>query len=190
MPRKSIGHLHWLNIHDPAAVVHYEQMLYADFLPVLRLNPLIRDLWDWDDDYRRLRTRVPYTSQKIALLSHPETGNINFATGVNVHIDRHWQSGTYGFSRPEPTSGVCEFLIMAGREKSWLNGIAIYGRYAGEFLFPELMEQGFHTAYSTTADHLLKLYCWCGAKRVDERLVDGHRRTLLRWRLDRKSRRF
>ena len=190
MPKKTIGHLHWLNTQDSAAVVHYEQTLYADFLPILQRNPLIRDLWDWDDDHHRLRTRVPYASQKVALLSEPETGTINFATGVNVQLDHHWQSGTYGFPQPESTAGVCEFLIMAGRGKSLLNGIAIYGRYAEEFLFPELVEHGFHTAYSTTGDHLLKLYRWCGAERVDERFVKGHRRTLLRWRLDRESRRF
>lgn len=190
MPRKPIGHLHWLDTHDPAAVAHYEQTLYADFLPILKRNPLIRDLWDWDDDRSRLRTRVPYASQKVALLSHLETGAINFATGVNIQVDRHWQSGSYGFSQPESTTGVCEFLIMAGRGRSSLNGVAIYGRYAAEFLFPELLKRGFHTAYSTTADHLLKLYCWCGAESVDERFVNGHRRTLLRWQLDRRHRRF
>lgn len=190
MPTKSIGHLHWLNVHDVEAVARYEQMLYADFRRIVKRNPLIRDLWDWDDEHQRLRTRVPYTSQKAALLSDAETGEINFATGVNVQVDCHWQSGVYGFPQPEATSGVCEFLIMAGRGKSFLNGISIYGRFASEFLFPELLAYGYHTAFSTTADHLLKLYRWCGAERVDERVVNGHRRTLLRWQLDKKSRRF
>lgn len=190
IPTNSIGYLHWLSIYDAAAVARYEQMLYADFLPILRRNPLIRDLWDWDDAHQRLRTRVPYTSQKVALLSDQKTGQINFATGVNVQVDCHWQSGTYGFSLPKSTAGICEFLIMAGRGRSLLNGIAIYSQYASGFLFPELLENGYHTAFSTSAAHLLKLYSWCGAERVDERMVNGHRRTLLRWRLDKKNRQF
>lgn len=92
---------HLLDHDDAEAVVAYEALLYRHFEPILPVNPLIRDLWDWDDARQRLRTRVPYAQQPVALISDAQVGALLFAASANIDLATFRQAETYGFARPE-----------------------------------------------------------------------------------------
>lgn len=171
-----------LDTEDPAAVAEYERSLYRCFEPVLAINPLIRDLWEWDDAAKRLRTRVPYDSQLVALATERSTGVVRIAAGVGLHLDRHWQSGDYGFAPPPAAERPCEFLVFANGSGGDFNGVSLVRRFR-EFLFPVLWDRGYRTAWATTADHMIWFHRRIGASVVEQRDFQGYQRTLLRWDL-------
>lgn len=169
---------------DAAAVQAYEESLFTAFAPILTINPLVRDLWEWDDPRRRLRTRVGYADQYVALMSDAVSGAIIFSVGVNLHPARFWQSGGFGFPVPAAEEHACEFLIMAGGATQRAHGPAILRQFIQGYFFHELRRRGFRCAYGTSADHLRWLYQRVGAAIAAEQQVNGHRRTLFRWDLD------
>lgn len=166
---------------DPAAVLAYERALFDAFSPVLKINPLIRDLWDWDDAARRLRTRAPYADQFVALLRDPSTGDLLYSIAANLHPQRFWQSGAYDFPVPAPAEHACEILITATSQNKTVHGPAVLHRFIHAYFFQELRRRGFRCAYLTSADHLRWLYRRFGARVVDEKTIHGLRRTLFRW---------
>lgn len=184
-PNSGDGSWHYgaLDANDPAAVAAYEESLFQAFAPILTINPLVRKLWDWDDARTRLRTRVPYADQFVALMRDAQTGAIAFSVGVNLQPGRFWQSGAYAFPVPAPNEQACEFLIMAGGQSNHANGAVILRHFIREYFFHELRRRGFHTAYGTSADHLRWLYRRVGATIAAENTIDGFRRTLFRWDL-------
>ncbi|MES2697349.1 MAG: hypothetical protein V4773_28040 [Verrucomicrobiota bacterium] len=179
-------HYSALDAADNTAVAAYEESLFEAFAPILKINPLVRNLWDWDDPQRRLRTRVPYADQFVALMRDAQTGAIAFSVGVNLHPGRFWQSGAYGFPVPAVDEHACEFLIMASGEANRANGAAIMRHFIRDYFFNELRRRGFWCAYGTSADHLRWLYRRVGAAIAAENMVDGFRRTLFRWDLSKE----
>lgn len=180
---------HWrfsiLDAEDVRAVAAYEAALYRRFAPTLATNPLIRDLWVWDDAEGRLRTRVPYASQRVGLISEPGTGTIAYSIAANADVGAFWQSGAYGFAPPPAGEQACEFMITAGAR---VHALVVIRRFLYAFFFGALLDAGFRYAYGTSADRLRRLYGLTGAEVWAEREVRGHRRTLFRWDLDRLRR--
>lgn len=178
-------HFGALDPADAEAVRAYEESLFTAFAPILKINPLVRNLWEWDDANQRLRTRVPYADQFVALMRHATTDAVAFSVGVNLRPDRFWQSGAYGFPAPAANEHACEFLILAGGAREREHVAVVNRHFIHGYFFGELRQQGFRCAYGTCADHLRRLYLFFGATIADERTVDGFRRTLLRWDLNR-----
>lgn len=169
---------------DEPTVAAYEQSLFKSFAPILQKNPLVRHLWDWDDARQRLRTRVPYADQYVALMRDAATGAIAFSVGVNLNPAKFWQSGAYQFPVPAPEERACEFLIMAGGNATHANGALILRHFIRDYFFAELRHRGYHRAYGTSADHLRILYRRVGATIAAETTINNHRRTLFRWDLN------
>ncbi|MEM1127797.1 MAG: hypothetical protein AAGI71_14180 [Bacteroidota bacterium] len=170
-----------LDLGDEAAVGVYEASLYRQFAPLLPHNPLIRDLWTWDHTRRRLRTRVPYASQQVALLCDPVSGEILFSMAINLDPMAQWQSGTYGFACPPHEEHACEILVVAGLHRPNLHGLFIIRRFIHGFIFRRLAQHGYAWAYATSADAVRAVYRRAGAQLLAERTLQGHRRTLMRW---------
>ena len=186
MTPETLWHFGPLDPADVAAVQAYEESLFAAFEPILKINPLVRDLWDWDDAHRRLRTRVSYDDQFVAVMRDAATGAIIFSVGVNLYPERFWQSGAFEFPLPAAEEHACEFLIMASGEAKSVHGPVILRHFIFGYFFDELRRRGYRCAYGTSADHLRALYRRLGASNVNEKIVNGHRRTLFRWDLAKK----
>lgn len=182
-PAASPWHFGALDPDDATAVAAYEQSLFQAFHPILQKNPLVRHLWEWDDARQRLRTRVPYADQYVALMRHAHTGALAFSVGVNLAPAKFWQSGAYHFPVPAPEEHACEFLIMAGSQSTPADGALILRHFIRGHFFAELRRRGFQRAYGTSADHLRFLYRRVGATIAAENTIGGFRRTLFRWEM-------
>ncbi len=75
----------------------YEEAFYRAFAP--RSNPGIRTIWIWDDKSQRLKTRIPYEDQDVFFI-RDERGLVETGLAVN-RACRQFQSGAYGFQRPQ-----------------------------------------------------------------------------------------
>jgi hypothetical protein len=74
-----------LDASNPAQVAEYEHHFYQAFA-ALTDNTLVRLIWDWDDQARRLRARIPYADQVIYCL-RDDQGRLAAAMAVNLNPD-------------------------------------------------------------------------------------------------------
>lgn len=179
-----VGRLFMADMSDPRQQIACEEAFYRSFKPVLEINPLIADLWDWDHAAYRLRPRIPAAALRWICLSPEEAGPFQFITAVNTDLTRHWQAEPFGFPRPVDAPETCEFIMMA-RDPAAPPGLSVLTRrhYVRAYLLDGLRRVGYSRVYATTADHLRALYRWLGAECIGERIHAGHRRTLLAWTL-------
>lgn len=171
-------HFEILDQHDDSAVAEYERAFHAIFARVTD-NRLIRDLWVWNDDARRIAARIPYDEQIVYLARDADLG-IKTALGVNVAM-RTKQSAAFGFGGEIGTGGVCELLtyFTTGEHRVGAQRAFI------EACFTDLRGRGLHTAYATTAPRPLPTYRRIGGELLDERQVEGEMRYFLKFSLSR-----
>jgi hypothetical protein len=176
-----------LDLNDPREVEAFERGFYAGFEEATH-NRLVRWLWDWDHEARRLRTRIPYADQRIWAL-HDSEGALTSAIAVNVAL-RSLQAAAYAFAVPAAlaadgeTGRVCEFLTF------FATGEHDFGRKRRLWreLFDDLRATGFSHAVATTSPKILPVYRWMGATVVGEVRIEGEMRLFLHFDLRRTAR--
>ena len=167
-----------LNRDDPAEIAAYERAFYTGFERA-KHNRLVRWLWEWDDDARRLRTRISYAEQAIWVLPDA-AGGVDAAIAVNVTL-RTLQAAGYGFAAPPVAGRTCEFLTFFT-----VGNFSLTGKYPlWKEMFADLHAQGFAVALATTAPRVLPLYRWMGAEEIGRREIEGEVRHFLRFDLTR-----
>jgi hypothetical protein len=129
----------------------YERAFFACFHKKAD-NRWIRSLWDWNDDEREIRTRVPYEDQAIYVLRR-EDGSVAMGLSANVAM-RTFQSAAHGFPVPTDTRGCCELLALFGDDRYDLER----SRYFLTKVAIDLRSRGFHTGYATAASRWTAYY--------------------------------
>ncbi len=156
------------------AVREYESAFYQSFAKV-ETNRLVRNLWHWDTDARRIRTRVPYEDQVICALRN-QTGQFLLTMAFNVEL-RQFQAAAYGFAPPQASAGTFEVLtfftpaaqtldVCAG---FWSNCLAV------------LRGRGLTAGYATTARRPLPMYRRVGWRVLQEQEIEAEKRYFLRY---------
>lgn len=171
-----------LDLGRPDEIAAFERGFYAGFSHATH-NRLVRWLWEWDDDARRLRTRIPYAEQKIWVLGNSADG-ITGAIAVNLAMNT-LQAAAYGFAVPAGLVGgrVCEFLTLFS-----VGDLSLTSKHAlWNELFDDLRAEGYAHAVATTSPKILPLYRWAGAEVVAEATLEGEVRYFLRFDLGRTA---
>lgn len=176
-----------LDLNDPREIEAFEHGFFNGFEAATH-NRLVRWLWDWDHEARRLRTRVPYADQKIWAL-HDSAGALTSAIAVNVAL-RSLQAAAYDFVIPTAlttdgkTGGICEFLtFFAVGEHEFAQKRRLWRE-----LFDDLRAAGFRHAVATTSPKVLPIYRWMGAQIAGEVQLEGEIRFFLHFDLGRTCR--
>lgn len=167
-----------LRLSEPAEIDGYEAVFYAAFEQA-RHNRLVRWLWDWDHARRRLRTRIPYSDQRIWGMQS-ESGGLAGGIAVNVAL-RELQAAAYEFVLPGELAAIrdagrlCEFLtLFSAREQSMRRMASLWRE-----VFGDLRSAGFTHAVATTSPKVMPLYRWAGAHPIGETQVQGETRIFL-----------
>ncbi len=158
--------------NDPEQIAAYEQGFYEAFAPIS--NPGTRALWIWDDENRRLKTRVPYDHQEIFVIKNEE-GAVTSGLAFNMRVE-HFQSGEYGFERPADDHIWVETMVIFSRTGKMLHCFEFGRRW--------LIEHGIDCTYATCSDKVLALYLQIGAKLVGKSEIDSQVRYFLMFPLD------
>ncbi len=164
-----------LNTNCPFDVECYERAFYTAYERASH-NRLIRKLWNWNDDQRRLSVRLPYLQQINYVMRKIDSGEI--VTGLAVNRDcTTCQSRAYGFYPVENNETTCEFLTLFS-----VNEHNLHSRFAfWRTVFCDLYERGYRTAYATTASKVLRFYSRMGAEVLEQRMIDDEERYFLRF---------
>ena len=166
MLETDLPYLRLLDTSDPIALRRYEERFYQAYIN-LEKQALIRQLWKFDDQNKRIQTKIPYTDQAIFNIVEKDHafGAITFNVG-----EKQFQYSEYGFHFSSKEKKTCEVLTMFSEK----NKIGI------EMWIPTcqlLFDHGFTDLLATTAPRLLPLY-----KRVfkfdviDSNVIDGETR--------------
>lgn len=172
-----------LDWSDAALVASLESEAYEAFGGG-RQSELLRGLWIWDDDSKRVRTRVPAEDQRAWI--EVEAGRVHTAILVNTRL-AVLQSAAYGFAVPETLDDgrpLCEFTLVFSREEHSLG----HFHAAWDEAFGDLCGAGFGDGLATCARRLLPLYRRMGAKVLAETEIAGEQRYFLHFDLARTSR--
>jgi hypothetical protein len=165
-----------IDLSDQQQLINYERAFYNSFVKV-ESNRLVRQLWLWDRQAKRLATCIPYGDQIIYALWTAQ-GDIDTGFAVNTTL-KAFQSVAYGFPPPVDPAGSCEILTFfsvtdrraAVKIKFW------------QQCSQELARLGFHTAYATCAPHPLKTFCRVGGQVLAEADIQKERRFFLKFSL-------
>lgn len=165
-----------LDTSDPAAVREYEEAFYQSSSKV-STNQLMQKLWVWDDEARRLKTRVSYADQLICVLREP-SGSLHSAMAFNVALHQ-FQAAAYGFVAPAVPRGAFEVLTFFAvaaetsevRADFWARCVAL------------LSACGYHAGYATTARRPLSMYQRAGWRVLGEREIESERRYFLYYKI-------
>lgn len=147
-------------------------------------SELLRGIWHWDDDARRVRTRVPAEDARVWIETDGE--RVSTAIVVNMRL-AILQSAAYGFAVPVALADgrpVCEFALAFSRVD---HSISHFHR-AWDEVFSDLRAEGFGDGLATCARRLLPLYQRMGARVVEEAQIRGEKRYFLHFDLARTSR--
>jgi hypothetical protein len=172
-----------LDWSDAALVASLEAEAYEAFGGG-RQSALLRGLWIWDDEAKRVRTRVPDEDQRAWI--EVDAGRVHTAILVNVRL-AVLQSAAYGFAVPETLDdgrSLCEFTLVFSREEHSLG----HFHAAWDEAFGDLRSAGFGDGLATCARRLLPLYRRMGAKVLAEAEIAGEQRYFLHFELTRTSR--
>jgi len=172
-----------LDWSDAALVASLESEAYEAFGGGQQ-SALLRGLWIWDDDAKRVRTRVPVEDQRAWI--EAESGRVHTAILVNLRL-AVLQSAAYGFAVPETLDDgrpLCEFTLVFSREEHSLG----HFHAAWDEAFGDLRAAGFGDGLATCARRLLPLYRRMGAKVLAEAEISGEQRYFLHFELARTSR--
>lgn len=164
-----------LDLVDAAAIAQYERAFYDAFRRATA-NRLVRKLWLWDDEQRRLATRIPYEDQLVYVL-RDGGGTIVGGIGVNVAM-REFQSSAFGFS-PGTWSDSAEVLSFFSVIRGDVRSSTDLWRCAAA----ALRARGCRTALATTAQRPLRSYLRIGWQCIAETEIEGERRYFLRYDL-------
>ena len=166
-----------LDPFDPCAREEYETAFYEAFARVTT-NTLVRRLWRWDDQHRRLATRIDYDDQRI-YIGRNQSGALTLAIAATVAPSR-WQSAEYGFTPQQCGADACEVLTFFATTR--LSG-AVIRPFWRRFL-TAIKALGVRSAYATCAASMLPLYEFAGWKIADMASIDGEQRYFLTLQLD------
>ena len=151
----------------------FEESFYATFSQVTT-NRLIQDLWIWNHETCRLRTRIPYHDQKILVVRDGQDG-VDMAMAINFSQTHH-QGSWFGFTRPNEPGDSCEILALFSKGankiatvRSFLITCAQYGE-----------RQGCRWADATCTQKLLPIYLHMGSRLLATRSIDGELRHQIR----------
>jgi len=171
-----------LDLGRPEEIAAFERGFYESFSHATH-HRLVRWLWEWGDDGRRLRTRIPYAEQRIWALGDA-ADTITGAIAVNLAMNT-LQAAAYGFAVPAGLGGgrVCEFLTLFS-----VGDLSLTSKHAlWNELFGDLRAAGYAHAVATTSPKILPLYRWAGAEVIAEATLEGEVRYFLRFDLGRTA---
>jgi len=165
-----------LDAGDLDAREEYERMFYEAFARVPS-NQLVRQLWIWDDEHRRLKTRLAYEEQKI-WISRRIDGTPHIAIATNDDPARA-QSAAYGFAIPH-TPAIFEVLTFFAAGALTFSELRSFW---GDFV-ARMRDAGKTTGYATSATPMLPMYKRAGWEIVEATEIAGEARYFLRLCLD------
>jgi hypothetical protein len=171
-----------LDVGQPAELEQFERAFYAGFAAASH-NRLVRWLWEWDHEARRLRTRIPYGEQRIWILE-TAAGELAGAIAVNLAL-RTLQAAAYGFAVPPGVApgAACEFLTFFSiRDFSLAAKHALWTE-----MFDDLRTDGRTLAFATTAPRIMPMYRRMGAQVLGETSLEGEIRYFLQFDLARTA---
>lgn len=163
-----------LDPSDAAVRLNYEQGFFTSFERV-KSNRLVHELWLWDFEARRLRTRIPYEDQWVFAM-RDGAGAVQAALAFNVSM-KAFQSSAYGFVAPADTQGCFEVLTFFDPSDRALG--FKYRLWNG--CLRVLHEHGFHTGFATTAPRPLPVYRRVGWEVLRQAEISGEQRYFLRY---------
>ncbi|MDH3973341.1 MAG: hypothetical protein OEV42_03585 [Deltaproteobacteria bacterium] len=162
--------LQLLDTSNPVALRDYEERFYQAFIK-LEKQALIRQIWRFDDQNRRIETKIPYSDQ--AIFNFLEKDHIFGAVACNVG-QKKFQYSEYGFhfstNKDNETIRICEILTLFSTKN------IIHGK-KGIKVCQMLFKHGFTDVLATTAPRPLPLH-----KRIlkfdviDTTVIDGETR--------------
>jgi hypothetical protein len=138
-------------------------------------NQLVRKLWIWNDDRARLKTRIPYSDQKI-FVSWDEAGEVDTAVAFNCSND-YFQAGFFGFELPARQGSCYEILAFYSKRDQKF-------RELRDFMWQCALycdQHGVSCIDATCTDRLLRAYRRVGAVLQSTVMIDGETRHLIRF---------
>lgn len=154
-------------------IEEYESALYEAFK-----NTEIETLdqiWVFDHKKKKLRTKIPYKSQKIFIARNEN--RIVSGVAININIEELFQLEMMTFEVPKEV-GVAEGLgVFNMPSMSAYMPVAILLK---DYAFKIIEDMGIKVIYGTCSEKKLRGYKLLGWEPIDEKVFNGEKKYLLK----------
>jgi hypothetical protein len=163
-----------LDLSNEAHIHAFEQSFYLAFSRS-KGNSLVRKLWLWNDEDSRLKTRIPYSSQRI-FVTWDEAGEVDTAVAFNCSKD-FYQAGFFGFERPLCSEPNYEVLAFYSKRDQKFRELRLFMWQCAVYCD----QQGVSCIDATCTDRLLRPYTRVGGVLQSSMRIGCETRHLLRF---------
>ncbi len=163
-----------LDIHNKNDIKEYERALFRAFQGTEILT--LKEIWDFDNRHKRLKTKVPYQSQVIYIARLH--GGIVAGTPFNFNMNEQLQLEMVGFSIDKNQKDICEGLGVFCLQV--FHDATSIGLMLKDYAMEHLKERNIRTAYGTCSQRKLKGYQQLKFEVIDERMFMGEKKYLLK----------
>lgn len=167
---------------DKLEIDEFESAFYRAFISIGD-SILIRRIWDWNDENRKLRLKISYEDLVVLRWKSVE-GRINCAVAANLN-NFSTQFSEFGFSFPvHLPKPHCEIVTLFTNWEDRKSAITLNRNFLKAYCIPFMAELGYRSLYSTCAIKPMKTYIRWGWDVIDETFIDGEKRYLLHYNID------
>jgi hypothetical protein len=166
-----------MNPYQIEEMEDFERSFYRAFVTIEN-NILIRKIWNWDDENKRLKLKNNFDDLVILVWKSP---NEILKCGVVANLNTDdTQLGKFGFAfpsfKPKPH---CEIVTLFTDLSDRKIGVSLNRHFLKAYCIPYMAEMGYKSLYSTCAEKPLKTYLRWGWELIEEKVIDTEKRYLL-----------
>ncbi len=170
-----------VNFDDLKEKENFERYFYEAFSR-LEKQHLIRQIWEWDDDSRKLALKTP-DSRSVAYTWLNEQGQNIFYVAGSYHRDTFSQFAFYGFSVPKSIGTYCEVLTLFSTPFCTKSLSEIDQQFLKSYCHEQGRLNNCSALLATCAPRLLGLYRRWGWELLESRTIEGEIRHFIAYRL-------
>jgi hypothetical protein len=166
-----------LNTDNSSELCKYEEALFQAFN--VTNNNLIREIWDWNYEEKRVKRRMPYSSQIIFTMQN-ENGEIDASISINTdRNNRQYKNAGIIYEEGENEKSYEAFSTFIRPNSGFSNFQLV--KFMKLVIETITTKYGYNTSYGICPLNIFVIYKRLGCHVIEEKKIKGEVRYFIKF---------